>query len=114
MPKISLEEAEPSMIVAEEIVSPQGRMLLGEGVILTEKYIRILKTWGVNALIIEGEEEVIESIPLPTELLQQAAEEVKPRFIKSNLKHPVVAYLYKARIKTRAIELNKYNDKENL
>jgi len=105
MPKISLDETEPGMVVAEEIKSSQGRMLLSEGVILTEKYIRILRTWGVHALIIEGEEEINESAPIPPELLQQAEHEIKPIFMKSNIDHPVVAHLYQARVESRSTEL---------
>ena len=102
MPKINLDKAELGMVVAEDVIGSQGRMLLGKGTVISDKHIRIMKTWGINALVIEGEEEFAESIPLSPELLQQAENEIKPIFSKTNLDHPVVAHLHQERIKSMA------------
>ncbi len=46
----------PGMVLAEPVFTGQGVLLLGKGVVLTEKNIWVLKSWGVRALSVEADE----------------------------------------------------------
>ena len=52
---IALTRLKPGMVLAEPVQNFQGILLLDTGAMLTEKSIEILKSWGVNKVIIEGE-----------------------------------------------------------
>ena len=40
MPKINIENAEKGMVIAEDVIGPNGQSLLSEGIELTDKHIR--------------------------------------------------------------------------
>ncbi len=110
MLKLKLDKAEAGMVVTEDVKGPKGQVLLGKGVELAAKHIRILKTWGVQYITIEGgaeDGEKLNPTEIPSELIQQAGEELQPRFQHSNLDHPIVEILFKEAVKLRAAELNK-------
>lgn len=98
MPKITIDQIQEGMVVTENICGHSGQVLLGAGVELTEKHLRVLKTWGINVVSVEGDESEGENetelISLPESLIKEVEEMVKPRFRHSNLDHPVVAYLF--------------------
>ncbi len=50
----SIHSLEPGMVLAREVVAPNGRRLLPPGAPLTAKHIRILKMWGVPEADIQG------------------------------------------------------------
>ncbi len=47
----------PGMRLADPVNDMQGMLLLKEGVALTEKSILMLKSWGVDNVLVEGEPE---------------------------------------------------------
>ncbi|MFH1624597.1 MAG: hypothetical protein ABID54_05500 [Pseudomonadota bacterium] len=53
---INISELEPGMRLEEPVCTPDGRMLLREGVQVTEKHISIFKSWGVTEAAVEGVE----------------------------------------------------------
>jgi HD-like signal output (HDOD) protein len=81
------------MVLAEDLVSPQGRLLFCRGVTLEEKHIRACKVWGIAEVAIEGvtppPEEVTPKV-IPPELLHQASELCLEFFALNNVRHPVV------------------------
>ncbi len=112
MQKIALEDAEIDMVVAESVTGSQGQLLLGAGTVITAKHIRIMKTWGVHSLIVEGGDDVSEEadlIPISDELLQQAQLLEKPRFCRANIEHEVMGYLLKEKVRLKAIKINRDN-----
>ncbi len=55
MRALGLGELKPGMTLAESVNDMQGMLLLKEGVALTEKSILMLKSWGVDNALVEGE-----------------------------------------------------------
>ena len=54
---LGLENLRPGMILAEPVYNFQGVLLLDAGAKLTEKSIRIFKSWGVVRVSVEGKSE---------------------------------------------------------
>lgn len=54
MPQISIEYASGGMVLECDVVTPQGRVFLKQGVTLTEDNIRMCKMWGVADLGVQG------------------------------------------------------------
>ncbi len=52
---LSLGKLKPGMVLAEPVRNFQGLLLLDAGAKLSEKNIRILKSWGVAKASVEGE-----------------------------------------------------------
>ncbi|MCG2734579.1 HDOD domain-containing protein, partial [Pseudodesulfovibrio aespoeensis] len=57
MPKMNLSQLEPGMILADDLTTGEGRMLLPRGAMLTEAHIRTCRVWGIVEADIQGEEE---------------------------------------------------------
>jgi len=55
MISLSLGRLKPGMVLAEPVHNFQGMLLLDAGATLTGKQIRILKSWGVTKISVEGE-----------------------------------------------------------
>ena len=47
-------ELEPGMVLASGMKDRDGRRLLGKGVKLTSKHLRIIKMWGIVEADVEG------------------------------------------------------------
>ncbi len=107
MPRIALSKAETGMIVTEDVKGPKGQPLLGSGVELNEKHLRILKTWGVQHITVEGEEaeDAASNIKLPNDCLEQAVELMKPVYRHTNSKNPIIQQLAKQSVYHEAYQL---------
>ena len=57
MRKIPVEDINSEMILARDVSSTSGNVLLGKGTALTASLGRRLKNWGIFFIYIEGEEE---------------------------------------------------------
>jgi len=51
---IRINELEPGMVLAKDVVGRFGRNILGAGNTITLKHIKIFKSWGVTELNIES------------------------------------------------------------
>ena len=118
MPRISIENAQPGMVVTEEVVNDKGMVLLPPGNSLSEVLISRLKKWNVQTIVI-GEaggagaaprEEVFKA-PLVNEAFENHLEEK----FKPVLDDPIMQDLYKGvklyyaemKSKTAGTEANK-------
>lgn len=71
MPILNLDDVKPGMTLAESVRNHQDQLLLESGRRITEKSIRILKSWGIRRLAIKiapavsesGEDTVSPGIP---------------------------------------------------
>ena len=91
MPRISLKEIEKGMVLSGDVTSNNGNVLLKAGVELTDKHIKILKTWGVTHIEIEGEDSstpLHEIIAAHPEYLEEANDAAKTLFRNTNIEHP--------------------------
>lgn len=81
MKKISVSEVENGMVLDRDVRGSSGNILLNRGTSLTAAMGRRLKNWGISAVFVEGEEDVVEkeeSVEIaPTEIL----EHLKAKFV---------------------------------
>ena len=106
MAKITLDKAEEGMIVLEDVKGPNGQCLLSAGGELTSKLLRVMKTWGVHTLTIEGddEEDAAQAITVSPESQAEAEKEIEFRFLHTDRQHPIMNFLFGASARARAIE----------
>ncbi len=99
MALIIINDITPGMILAQNVQDSNGRILLREGMELTIRHIRIMKTWGVADADIKdlsSEEAEDQSMAqFDPALLKKAELKADQLFKKSNLNHPVVHELYR-------------------
>ncbi len=53
MVTIEIEGLKPGMILGEDIRDGNGRLILGKGLPVREKHLRIFRIWGVNRVRIQ-------------------------------------------------------------
>jgi hypothetical protein len=84
-------QLKPDMILADDVFNFQGMLLMKANSILTEKNIKMLKSWGVTSVKIDGQERQNrqEKKESPVELKFIIEEEMKEKFSKS-LDNPVM------------------------
>ena len=113
MPKLAISDIEAGMVLSSDVKDRGGRMLLKSGVELTEKHLKVFKTWGIVQVGIEGEESTTTSlqsvIDAHPELQEEANHVVKNVFKHVDLDHPFYTELttlwIQRHIKKRAAEI---------
>jgi hypothetical protein len=89
---ISLSDIRPGMILAGEVKDRNGRVLLAAGQEITEKHLKIFKTWGVTDANIQGasqEDMVAQDLAeVDPEIHRQAEETTLARFKHAGIAHP--------------------------
>ena len=94
MATIRLKHLELGALLSDDVKDINGRMLLKAGSEITEKHLKILKTWGVTEVAIVGEdppenEIEIELSEVAPELMKQVEQSIDKYFILCNKEHPV-------------------------
>ena len=99
MGSISLDDIEPGMILGRDITNRTGLVLLRAGVEITEKHLKILRTWGITEADIKGIEK--------EDIVNKAAAEIDPRILEeakikageifrhTNQEHPFIEELFR-------------------
>lgn len=110
MANVNVAQIEPGMVLADDLKDQNGRFLLAKGVELSDKHLKIMKTWGVVEADIEGvtEQEMGEkqAADIDPKILEKAEEIEKQRFILSDLKHEAVHHLFKICVLRRAKKMS--------
>ncbi|HMK64993.1 MAG TPA: hypothetical protein VK564_04310 [Thermodesulfobacteriota bacterium] len=57
---MSLEDLAEGMVTAEPVLNHLGQLLLGQGLTLSARHLRVLKTWGIEKCLIKGGAEAVE------------------------------------------------------
>jgi len=52
---IKIDEVEVGMVADQDVKNPQGAVLLKKGIELTERHLKIFKTWGVKTVCIKDD-----------------------------------------------------------
>ena len=99
MPKLKVDDIEPGMVLAEDLTSTEGRMLLPRGAVITDAHLRTCRVWGIVEAVIQGDEDEDEN---PTSLDQLHPEVLDAckilaaqRFVLNPSSHPVVQEMAK-------------------
>jgi hypothetical protein len=89
------------MVLAENAVDRNGRVLLKAGTELTEKHLKVFKTWGLTEANIEGisREDVVDSVAeqVDPQLLEEVDQRLRVLFQHVDLEHPAMAELFRLR-----------------
>lgn len=96
MKNIKLDEVRPGMVLARDVKGRFGRGLLLAGNVVTEKHVKIFKSWGITELIIE-KNPVSDEVELKKPAHPQYARiEARTRelFKFNDIKHPAVRELF--------------------
>lgn len=56
--QIPVNQLKPDMILAEEIISPEGNLTLGQGTVITESWITRIANWGIASIKVKNENEM--------------------------------------------------------
>jgi len=100
MALIHIDDLQPEMILAADLMSPQGRLLLPKGTALNKDHLRIFRTWGIS-------EAEIDNVSLqdlaPSDNLKSIDQKIidasealaDSRFLLANREHPVTQRLMK-------------------
>lgn len=94
MSLITIDQAKAGMVLSKDAQDRNGRVLLREGTILTEKHLHILKSWGVQQLEFAGPvDEASKQVDYPPAWLAEAEQKSQQRFQHNNPHHPVIELL---------------------
>lgn len=104
MPEITIDKLEPGMVLARDAVHVNGRVLLEAGTIIAQKHLRMLKAWGVFSVVVDGGaiEPATNDHPAAdpdAERYRAAWESLAPRFRHADMSHPVIAELFRYRLR---------------
>lgn len=94
---IRAKDLTPDMVLAADLHTPQGRLLLTKGTRLTPDHLRVIKTWGVAEAAIEGlSEKAMEnrlSAQCDPEILAMSQRLAERFFLEANQDHEAVKEL---------------------
>ncbi|TNF36983.1 MAG: hypothetical protein EP312_00060 [Gammaproteobacteria bacterium] len=105
MALINIDDLAPDMEVEQNVMSPTGMILVPAGVVLDDKKIRLLKSWGVTEAHIKGvsaEEAAAKALEEvdPQVLLKEKQELVK-LFRRNDFKNPFIKELFQQSLRRR-------------
>lgn len=92
MANLLIDNVTAGMVLADDVLDRQGRPLLKAGVELTDKHIKVFKTWGINHVNIVGKDtepalqEIIDAHP---EWAEEAEQVVSCLFRHVDQTHPL-------------------------
>lgn len=100
MPEIPIDNAQPGMVVTEQVTNDKGMVLLPPGTVLNEILIARLKKWNVQSVVCQGagaeaaakENKEIFTTPVIDAALEKHLEEK----FKPVMDDPIMALVYKS------------------
>jgi hypothetical protein len=97
MALLEIDSLTPGMKVGKDVVEASGQVLLRAGTEISEKHLRVLRSWGIQQVDIEGPkppdtEDTLLSRASP-ELLDRAQASVGERFHHTDPAHPAITEL---------------------
>jgi hypothetical protein len=97
MPRISLDEARPGMVLARDVQDRSGRLLLGARAELNPRALKVFRMWGVTELDVVGPDPEptpgAAEPPLDPEAIEVAQARAGSLFRHANQDHEVIAAL---------------------
>jgi hypothetical protein len=97
MALLAIDSLAPGMKTRRDVATTSGQVLMCAGAEITEKHIRLLRTWGIHQVDIDGQgaprADDDPSAKISPALLQKARETVAGRFQHTDTAHPAIAEL---------------------
>jgi len=111
MPKLIIDALEPGMVLAEDLTTSEGRMLLPRGATITDAHIRTCRVWGIAEANIQGDEDEDSDYPtsldqLDPEVLDACKIMAAQRFVLNPSSHPAVQEMAKLFVLRQARDLD--------
>ncbi|MGR9052504.1 MAG: hypothetical protein ACU84J_07640 [Gammaproteobacteria bacterium] len=102
MAKILLNALQPGMVLTEDTVHANGRVLLKAGSVITENHIKIFKTWGVSyvEVVTDTDDGIDNEKTHSQDAIKQAIEVKRGLFKYCDLEHPFINALFRVSVKT--------------
>jgi hypothetical protein len=106
VPIINIDHLAPGMMLRSSVCDRSGRMLLPGGNELTEKHLRIFRTWGIIEADIEGDDSGEIASPLsgndvdPVRLAEAKAA-IAGLFVHNDVEHPAIMELMRISIQRK-------------
>ncbi len=98
MAKVPIEAAQAGMKLSKEVSDGSGQVLARSGIEISEKHLRVFRSWGVTHIEIDGDDSASPEDKWLSEvdpaIKSQADEFTKARFILTNLEHPPMQRLF--------------------
>ncbi len=114
MTVVSVDHAEPGMVLAAAVTDRQGRLLIPEGKELTDRHVNALRMWGVTHVDIEGGGDLNDGYgAVEPELLHDAETYLHGHFSRTDIEHPFVALLFEYCVTRRAHQLQKQGEPDH-
>ena len=90
--ELDIDNLSPGMILSKAVHDSRNVLLLKQGTELTKRNIRMIKSWGVSKVCVEGESENHDTIDVEKEMIvkKTVEEELKEKFARV-LTDPVMA-----------------------
>ena len=103
MANIAVDQLEPGMVLSEDVLDINTRLLLSRGQKIVSKHIRVLKIWGVNEVNIVGtvKHKACELPVEDPEKRQQAQQAVDAVFKHLDLNHKIIREIYQSSVAYR-------------
>lgn len=107
MAKIKVKDLEIGMTLTADVCDPNGRFLLSEGCVLTDKHLKALQAWGVVSVEISDAEMPEDKLlnDISPEIYNTITEQVTARYIHNDMSKPVIKELSKETIRFFAEQL---------
>lgn len=106
MSAIHLDNIAAGMVLGKQVCDVTGRVLLPEGVTLSEKHVRILRTWGILEVEVIGDSdrppEHASSVCLDPARVAAAEAYLRPLFVHNDLVDAAVAELFRVCVERKA------------
>ena len=103
MAMLDIDSLTPGMKVGKDVIEASGQVLLRSGTEITEKHLRVLRSWGIQQVDIEGptppDSEETLLLRASPELLDRAHAAVAARFQHTDPAHPAIAELMRLAIR---------------
>ena len=101
---IAVDQLKEGMVLAEDVLDVNSRLLLKEGGTVESQHIRMFKMWGVGEIRVQGDVAAkagSETGDDPSRL-EEVAQRIAPLFRLNDLNHPVIQQLFTLSVQHRA------------
>ena len=100
---VSIDEIKQGMVLSDDVLDINQKLLLTKGQTITSKHIRIFKIWGITEVNVFGKKEKKSGIEprINPELVEKIEDQTKQTFKDIDLEHPVAKEVFKLSVSHR-------------
>ena len=103
MPRVKLDSVTEGMVVTADVKNMDEMLLIPAGCELTARHVKILRTWGISEIQVDGaENDSTTLLKIAPEMLQRLEAELKKIFWEFDPENPVQREIFKLALRRRA------------